>query len=128
MVYILAALTSCSLNSLPWSYRRPVTTGHFTLSGNLQSISNLAFPLSTTHHREGPSLSGRATGLSLIIRGRGLGFYPHLVGAGRESAADVIDQVATGLVVVKPALLGPVKVQPYVPLLDKLPPDPTQSP
>src|SRR4028118_2252718 len=70
---------------------------------------------STTRHREGPFLPGRAVGSSLTIPGLGFGFYLHPVGAGRQRAADVVAQAAAGSVVMEPDLFGPVKVQSYVP-------------
>src|SRR4028119_636108 len=78
--------------------------------------ADLLSGLSTTRHREGPSLSGRTVGSSLTIPGLGFGFYLHPVGAGSQRAADAVAQAAADPVVMEPDLLGPVKVQPYVPL------------
>lgn len=69
---------------------------------------------STTRHCKGPSLTGPTTILSVFVRGPRLRFYPHLVGAGGERAADVIAQVTPSLIVVEPGLLRPVEVQSYV--------------
>src|SRR5919112_1226598 len=49
----------------------------------------------------------------MLVRGFGLCFYPHLVGAGGECAPYVMGQAAAGPIVAKPALFGPVEVQPY---------------
>jgi hypothetical protein len=109
----LVSVTATSLNSTP--HVRLACFGSLQLPTYLCNHASMFSGFSTTHHREGPSLSGRSTELPLIVRGCGHSFYHYLVSAGRGSATDVIGQITAGLIVVKPALLGPVEVQPYVP-------------
>src|SRR5918998_130871 len=104
-----ALVKASFLNHAP--HGRPICLGpRPALRHRANSLSGLS-----TRHREGPFLSGRTVGSTPTIPGLGFGFYLHPVGAGRQRAADLVAQAAAEPIVMEPDLLGPVKVQPYVP-------------